>query len=111
MKLEIYDAQGKTGGHACLPNSRRGISRVEMADAPEGRRTFRRPATAAFEAAQGPRVMPGTYTVKMTRGKETYSTTACGGNLIRRAKFTMEEPQTGIRRGHAPARLAWRDEF
>jgi len=47
-------------------------------------------ATAAFEAAQGPRVMPGTYTVKMTRGKETYSTQLVL-ELDPRAKFTLED--------------------
>src|SRR6202165_1907040 len=47
-------------------------------------------ATAAFEAAQGPRVLPGTYTVKMTRGKETYSTQLAVG-LDPRAKFTLED--------------------
>jgi hypothetical protein len=47
-------------------------------------------ATAAFEAAQGPRVLPGTYTVKMTRGKETY-TTQLKVELDPRAKFTLED--------------------
>jgi hypothetical protein len=47
-------------------------------------------ATAAFEAAQGPRVLPGTYTVKMTRGKETY-TTQLEVVLDPRAKFTLED--------------------
>jgi hypothetical protein len=28
-----------------------------------------------FQAAQGPRVLPGTYTVKMTKGDQTYTTT------------------------------------
>jgi hypothetical protein len=49
-------------------------------------------ATAAFEAAQGPRVVPGTYTIKMTRGSETYAT-----QLVvqqdPRAKFTAEDRQ------------------
>jgi hypothetical protein len=44
-------------------------------------------ATAAFEAAQGPRVLPGTYTVKLTRGKETYTAQLVLG-LDPRAKFT-----------------------
>lgn len=47
-------------------------------------------ATAAFEAATGPRVLPGTYTVKMTRGTETYTTKIAVG-LDRRAKFTPED--------------------
>ncbi len=44
-------------------------------------------ATAAFEASQGPRVLPGIYTVKMTRGKEIY-TTQLNVVLDARAKFT-----------------------
>src|SRR5260370_2176613 len=47
-------------------------------------------ATAAFEAAQGPRVLPGTYTVKMTRGTETY-TTQLVATLDPRAKFSLED--------------------
>ena len=47
-------------------------------------------ATAAFEAATGPRVLPGTYTVKMTRGTETY-TTPLVVNLDPRAKYTVAD--------------------
>ena len=47
-------------------------------------------ATAAFEAAQGPRVLPGTYTVKMTRGTETYTTQLVVG-IDPRAKYTLED--------------------
>ena len=88
MKLEIFDAQGKLVD--TLPaNSRRGISRVEW---PMRIRAPHVPpaATAAFEAAQGPRVVPGTYTVKMTRGKETY-TAPLVLELDPRAKFTLED--------------------
>src|SRR6266481_6209982 len=88
MKLEIYDAQGKLVD-TLPPNSRRGISRVEW---PMRLKAPHVPpaATAAFEAAQGPRVLPGTYTVKMTRGKETYNTQLVV-ELDPRAKFTMED--------------------
>jgi photosystem II stability/assembly factor-like uncharacterized protein len=88
MKLEIFDAQGKLVD-TLPPNSRRGISRVEW---PMRLKAPHVPpaATAAFEASQGPRVMPGTYTVKMTRGKETY-TTQLVVELDPRAKFTMED--------------------
>ncbi len=80
MKLEIFDSH---------PNSRRGISRVEW---PMRLKAPHVPpaATAAFEAAQGPRVMPGTYTVKMTRGKETYSTQLVV-ELDPRARFSTED--------------------
>jgi photosystem II stability/assembly factor-like uncharacterized protein len=88
MKLEILDSQGKVVD-TLPPNSRRGISRVEW---PMRLKAPHVPpaATAAFEAAQGPRVLPGTYTVKMTRGKETY-TTQLKVELDPRAKFTLED--------------------
>ena len=88
MKLEIMDSQGKLVD-TLPPNSRRGISRVEW---PMRLKAPHVPpaATAAFEAAQGPRVLPGTYTVKMTRGKETY-TTQLEVVLDPRAKFTLED--------------------
>jgi len=88
MKIEILDAQGKLVD--TLPaNSRRGISRVEW---PMRLKAPRVPpaATAAFEAAQGPRVLPGTYTVKMTRGDQTY-TTQLVVTLDPRAKYTVED--------------------
>jgi len=88
MKLEIFDSQGKLVD-TLPPNSRRGISRVEW---PMRLKAPRVPpaATAAFEATQGPRVLPGTYTVKMTRGTETYSTQLVVG-LDPRVKFTAED--------------------
>ena len=88
MKLEIFDSQGKLVD-TLPPNSRRGISRVEW---PMRLKAPRVPpaATAAFEAALGPRVLPGTYTVKMTRGTESYSTQLVVG-LDPRAKFTAED--------------------
>jgi photosystem II stability/assembly factor-like uncharacterized protein len=88
MKLEILDAQGKLVD-TLSPNSRRGISRVEW---PMRIKAPRVPsaATAAFEAAQGPRVLPGTYTVRMTRGTETY-TTQLVVTLDPRAKFNLED--------------------
>jgi photosystem II stability/assembly factor-like uncharacterized protein len=72
LKLEIFDAQGKLVD-TLPPNDRRGISRVDW---PMRLKAPRVPpaATAAFEASQGPRVLPGVYTVKMTRGKDTYTT-------------------------------------
>ena len=88
MKLEIFDAQGKLVD-TLPPNSRRGISRVEWAMRIKAPRVPPA-ATAAFEAAQGPRVLPGVYTVKMTRGTETY-TTKLEVNLDPRAKFSLED--------------------
>ncbi|HXM92894.1 MAG TPA: sialidase [Candidatus Dormibacteraeota bacterium] len=88
MKIEVFDAQGKFVD-TLPPNNRRGISRVEW---PMRLKAPRVPpaATAAFEASQGPRVLPGKYTVKMTRGKDSY-TTELEVTLDRRAKFTLED--------------------
>jgi len=47
-------------------------------------------ATAAFEASIGPRVLPGTYTVKMTKGDKVY-TTKLNVVLDPRAKFTVDD--------------------
>jgi hypothetical protein len=88
MKIEILDAQGKVVD-TLPPNNRRGISRVDW---PMRLKAPHVPpaATAAFEASQGPRVLPGTYTVKMTRGKDTFST-QLNVVLDPRAKFSAED--------------------
>jgi len=88
MKIEIFDDQNKLID-TVPANSRRGLSRVEW---PMRVKAPRVPAaaTAAFEASQGPRVVPGTYTVKMTRGTETY-TTPLVVTLDPRAKYTLED--------------------
>jgi photosystem II stability/assembly factor-like uncharacterized protein len=70
LKLEIYDADGKLID--TLPGSvRRGINRVtwDMRVKPP-----RVPPAAqvAFNSAQGPRVVPGVYTVKLIKGDKTY---------------------------------------
>jgi hypothetical protein len=88
MKIEIFDAQGKLVD-AVPANSRRGLSRVEWSMRLKAPRVPPA-ATAAFEAAEGPRVLPGTYTVKMTRGAETF-TTPLVVNLDARAKFTLAD--------------------
>ncbi|HVN09446.1 MAG TPA: sialidase [Patescibacteria group bacterium] len=88
MKIEILDATGQEV--ATVPaNSRRGLSRVEWT---MRRKAPRVPpaATAAFEAANGPRVLPGAYTVRMTRGKDVY-TTPLVITLDRRAKYSLDD--------------------
>ena len=88
MKLEIFDDHGKLID-TLSANSRRGLSRVEWSMRLKGPRVP--PAvTAAFGASSGPRVLPGTYTVKMTRGKETY-TMPLVVTLDPRAKYTLED--------------------
>ncbi len=88
MKIEIFDSQGKLVD-TVPANSRRGLSRVVWSMHVKAPRVPPA-ATAAFEAAQGPRVMPGTYTVKMTRGTQTY-TTDLVITLDPRAKYTIED--------------------
>jgi photosystem II stability/assembly factor-like uncharacterized protein len=72
LKIEVFDGQGKLLG--TIPTSkRRGLSRATW---PMRLKPPKVPtaASAAFSAAYGPRVLPGTYTVKMTRDKEVYTT-------------------------------------
>lgn len=88
MKIEILDAQGKLVD-TVPANSRRGLSRVEWSMRLKAPRVPPA-ATAAFAASAGPRVLPGTYTVKMTRGDETYTTPLVIG-LDARAKFSTED--------------------
>ena len=72
LKIEVFDQQGKLLG--TIPSSkRRGLSRATW---PMRLKPPKLPpaASAAFGAAYGPRVLPGTYTVKMTKNKEVYTT-------------------------------------
>jgi len=88
MKIEVFDEQGKLVD--TLPaNSRRGLSRVPWSMRLKPPRVPPA-ATLAFEAAIGPRVLPGTYTIKMTRGDQTYTTQLAVG-LDPRAKYTAED--------------------
>ncbi len=72
LKIEVFDAQGKSLG--TIPTSkRRGLNRVNW--------SMRLPAPRVPTAASiaggatvGPRVLPGTYTVKMTKDKNVYTT-------------------------------------
>jgi photosystem II stability/assembly factor-like uncharacterized protein len=72
MKIEVLDSAGHVVG--TLPTSkRRGLSRVTWSmrlKAP----TVPAAAAAAGGAIFGPRVLPGTYTVRMTKDKHVYST-------------------------------------
>jgi photosystem II stability/assembly factor-like uncharacterized protein len=71
LKIEIFDKDGKLVDS--VPGSKhRGLNRTSWAmrvKAP----AVPPAATALFEAAQGPRVLPGTYTVKMTKGDKVYT--------------------------------------
>jgi photosystem II stability/assembly factor-like uncharacterized protein len=70
MKLEVLDSEGEVV--ATLPSTkRRGLSRVTW--------SMRLPpptvpaAASATGASVGPRLLPGSYTVRMTKDKEVYS--------------------------------------
>ncbi len=88
MKIEIFDDKGALVD-TLSPNSRRGLSRVEW---PMRLKAPRVPPAAAIagEATIGPRVLPGTYTIKLTRGKESY-TTKLDVVLDRRATYTASD--------------------
>jgi len=90
MKMEVFDAHGKlvdtlpTSGH-------RGINRalwtmhMKPPHVPPA-------ATAAFGAATGPRVVPGVYTVKLTKGDKVY-TEQIRVTLDPRAKYSEADRQ------------------
>jgi photosystem II stability/assembly factor-like uncharacterized protein len=72
MKIEVLDAAGKVVGTVPV-SERRGVSRVTWS------MHFKPPrvppaAVAAGGAIVGPRLLPGTYTVRMTRDTATYTT-------------------------------------
>jgi photosystem II stability/assembly factor-like uncharacterized protein len=71
MKLEVFDAQNNLV--STIPSSkRRGLNRVVWSMRMKGPRVPTA-ASAAFGAQVGPRVMPGTYTVKLTKDKNVYT--------------------------------------
>jgi photosystem II stability/assembly factor-like uncharacterized protein len=88
MKIEVLDAQGKLV--ETLPaNSRRGLSRVQWDMRLKPPRVP--PAVSlAFEASIGARVLPGTYTIKMTRGSDVYTEQLTVG-LDPRATYTADD--------------------
>ncbi|MGB7904600.1 MAG: hypothetical protein WCF43_07905 [Steroidobacteraceae bacterium] len=88
LKLEILDSSGRVVDE--LPASkRRGLNRVEWSMREKPPRVP--PAVQlAFAGTQGPRVLPGTYTARMTKGGEVYEQKFDVG-LDRRAKFTADE--------------------
>ncbi|MBX6421179.1 MAG: sialidase [Nevskia sp.] len=103
LKLEVLDDEGRVV--ARLPASaRRGINRVvwNMHLAPP-----RVPPAAqlAFNSAQGPRVLPGTYTVRLTKNGKVYET-PLKVELDRRNRFTLAD-----RKAQLDAALAVRDLF
>ncbi|MBS0556790.1 MAG: sialidase [Proteobacteria bacterium] len=90
LRIDILDANGKVID--TLPaNVRVGINRVYW---PMRAKPPRVPPAAqiAFNSTQGARVPPGTYTVRMTKGKDTFETKIDVG-LDRRATYTIADRQ------------------
>jgi photosystem II stability/assembly factor-like uncharacterized protein len=88
LKIEILDQDGKLvdtvagSKHRGLNRASWGMHVKPPAVAPA--------ASALFEAAEGPRVLPGTYTVKLTKGDHTY-TEELKVTMDPRAKYPVEE--------------------
>jgi photosystem II stability/assembly factor-like uncharacterized protein len=93
LKIEVFDQAGKLMG--VIPSSkRRGLNRAtwSMRMRPPKVPTA---ASGAFGATFGPRVLPGTYTVKMTRGKEVF-TTPLQVTIDPRANYTQQDRQAQL---------------
>jgi photosystem II stability/assembly factor-like uncharacterized protein len=88
LKMEIFDSAGNLMD-TIAASKHRGVSRAawSMHLKPP---TVPPAATAAFQAAIGPRVMPGVYTVKLTRGEKVY-TSQLNVLMDPRAKYTVED--------------------
>jgi photosystem II stability/assembly factor-like uncharacterized protein len=88
LKLDILDSKGKL--LTTLPASnRKGLNRVIWSmreDAPQTPPG----ANLVFNATRGPRVMPGTYTIRLTKGSNVY-TMPFTITLDRRATFTVAD--------------------
>src|SRR5438874_1449603 len=88
IKLEVLHAQGNVVD--TIPASkRRGIKRVSWTMQVKPPRVPRA-AAVAFGGSQGPRVVPGTYTVRLTKGTQVYQTRLDIG-LDRRAPWTVAD--------------------
>ncbi|HVF57320.1 MAG TPA: hypothetical protein VM934_14290 [Pyrinomonadaceae bacterium] len=72
LKIEVLDPSGKLLG--TIPSSkRRGLNRTTWSMRLKAPRVPTA-ASAAFGASVGPRIMPGNYTVRMTKDKQVYTT-------------------------------------
>ncbi len=88
LKIEILDSQGKLVD-TVASSKHRGVNRVSWSMHLKPPRVPPA-ASALFEAAEGPRVLPGVYTVKMTKNEKVY-TTQLTVTLDPRAKYTVED--------------------
>src|SRR5579885_1812573 len=88
LKIEVLDAKGNLVD--TIPASvRRGINHVYWSMRAKPPRVPPA-AQVAFNSTQGPLVPPGTYTVRMTKGKDVYQTRLEVG-LDRRAAYTAAD--------------------
>jgi hypothetical protein len=90
MKIEVFDQQGKLLD-TISGSKHRGLNRATWSMRLKSP-TIPPAASAAFGALQGPLVVPGAYTVKMTKGDEVYTTEL---KVVEdpRTKYTMAERQ------------------
>ena len=88
LKLEVLDDKGKVVD-TLDASARRGLNRVTWSMQMKPPRAPRG-AQLAFNATRGPRVLPGTYTVRLTKGREVIDTKLVIG-LDRRAPFKVAD--------------------
>jgi photosystem II stability/assembly factor-like uncharacterized protein len=88
LKVEVLNGEGKVIA-TVPPTNRKGLNRVvwSMRDDPPQTPSG---ATLVFNATRGPRVPPGTYTVRLTKGSNVYTMPVTIG-LDRRATFTVTD--------------------
>ena len=108
LKIEILDASGKVID-SVAGSKHRGLNRANWAmrmKAP----AVPPAASALGEATQGPRVLPGTYTVRMTKGDNIYSEQV---NVVLdpRDKFSLEDRtaqfETTMKVYHTLEHMTW----
>jgi len=88
LKIEVFDSQNKLVD-TIASSKHRGVNRTSWSmhlKAPK----IPPAASAAFGASVGPRVIPGKYTLKMTKGDHTYTSTIDVA-LDPRATYTVED--------------------
>ncbi|HKE23891.1 MAG TPA: hypothetical protein VKB88_16105 [Bryobacteraceae bacterium] len=88
LKIEIFDGQGKLVD-TVASSKHRGVNRATWSMHLKPPRVPPA-ASAMFQAAEGPRVLPGTYTVKMTKSDKVYTTTL-NVTLDPRATYSVED--------------------
>lgn len=88
LKIDIFDQQGNLVD-TVSPGKKRGLNRVTWSMQMKPPRVPPA-ATALFGATQGPKVLPGTYKVRMTKGDQVYNTEV-NVMLDPRAKYTVED--------------------